>query len=270
MKKYKSHTTTILLLILASSNLPSAEPPAWWAEQGAINPTVETDDFAVANIGQLKQLASQAATSMDQAYESIGGAGPTITALIDSWRADPIPAAPARDDFATLNQGQLKAVARLFYDRLQTIGYLGGPTVAAAYPWSSAAADDDAYALVNLGQLKHVFSFSITDPAVDADGDGLPDAWEMQWFTSLSVANSVSNYDGDTVTDMDEYLAGTSPVSVGGVTVYPTGGGPNSAPPPPTVLTYDHDANGRLTKVTGDSAANYPMDQEGNLGVTLP
>lgn len=260
----------VLLLVIGPGLGRAALAPTWWLEQGAVDPAADTDDYAVANIGQLKRMAVSAAAAMDTAYEANGGAGLPISNLVNSWYAEPVTGGLPRDDYATLNQGQLKVVARLFYNRLQQVGYLGGPTVAAAYPWSASVADDDVYALVNLGQLKYVFSFSVTDPAVDADGDGLPDEWEMQWFSSLSVANGASDYDGDGYTDKEEYLSGTSPVSAGNGTVYPPGGGPNAAPPPPTVITYDYDANGRLTTATGGASASYPMDQEGNLGVTLP
>jgi hypothetical protein len=224
--------------LFASVSRAQSFPPAWWLEQGAVDPAAEQEDFAAANIGQLKRMAVSAAAAMDIAYEATGGAGTPIVDLVDAWHAEPIAGGQARDDYAALNQGQLKAVASLFYDRLAEVGYLGGPTLAAAYPWTVGTTDDDAYALVNLGQLKYVFSFSITNPTIDADGDGLPDEWELHWFPSLTVANAISNYDEDAFTDMDEYLAGTSPIAVGGGTVYPPGGGPNSAPPPPTILTY--------------------------------
>jgi hypothetical protein len=88
---------------------------------------------------------------------------------------------PPRDDFAALNQGQLKYIADLFYARLLALGYQGAPLAGGqTRPWTTnVTSDDDDYALVNLGQLKRVFSFSLpsqTIPNVDADNDGYPDA----------------------------------------------------------------------------------------------
>ena len=48
-------------------------------------------------------------------------------------------------------------------------------------------------------------------PSADSDNDGIPDAWELQYFSSLGVADSTSDYDGDGATDYMEYLAGTNP-----------------------------------------------------------
>ena len=119
------------------------------------------------------------------------GAGSAIPSLLagggpDLGRGD-------RDDYAVLNQGQLKYVAKLFYDRLADFGYSGPPLSGGAlYPWThgsapEATADDDSYAAVNLGQLKHVFSFVPAAVApvgdlytADFDGDGIPNGWEIE------------------------------------------------------------------------------------------
>jgi hypothetical protein len=46
----------------------------------------------------------------------------------------------------------------------------------------------------------------------DADGDGLPDAWEMQHFGTAGASAS-ADVDGDGTTNLMEYLAGTDPRS---------------------------------------------------------
>ncbi|HXT41885.1 MAG TPA: lamin tail domain-containing protein [Candidatus Angelobacter sp.] len=59
---------------------------------------------------------------------------------------------------------------------------------------------------------------AVTTPG-DTDGDGLPDAWEVQYFGSISDPRATPNADpdGDGFTNLQEYLAGTSPVDVSSV-----------------------------------------------------
>jgi hypothetical protein len=49
----------------------------------------------------------------------------------------------------------------------------------------------------------------------DADADGMPDAWETQYFNGTSATNGAAgaDWDGDGVPNLDEYLAGTNPTN---------------------------------------------------------
>jgi len=52
------------------------------------------------------------------------------------------------------------------------------------------------------------------EPAADQDNDGMPDAWESEFFGVTSFGssdNSSSDFDGDGYTDLEEYLYGTNP-----------------------------------------------------------
>jgi hypothetical protein len=53
-----------------------------------------------------------------------------------------------------------------------------------------------------------------TATAFDADADGLPDAWELQFFPSISDpgATPVADPDSDGFTNEQEYIAGTDPI----------------------------------------------------------
>src|SRR6185295_18790145 len=51
-------------------------------------------------------------------------------------------------------------------------------------------------------------TFSIDPP--DSDADGLPDAWELQYFGNLLQGPS-GDPDGDGVTNLQEYLQGRNP-----------------------------------------------------------
>lgn len=193
---------------LFAGPIPTGKPahyPDWWFEHDVIprlpehatNPAPAwpahyppADDYAVANIGQLKAIATAAAVEFDAAFDAIlptPGAGATVTGLVGPWLAAPAPGVP-RDDFAAINQGQLKAVAAPFYDRLRQVGYFAHPLAElAVYPWTYSTAPADDYALVNLGQVKHVFSFIRTsEPLVldtylaDSDLDGIANGWELE------------------------------------------------------------------------------------------
>jgi len=185
--------------------------PAWWFQREVVRrfdgtnafPSWQNgdyptpDDYAAANIGQLKQMASTAATELNANLP--GGAGSAINGLINQWNQPPPPGG-ARDDFGVLNVGQLKSVAKLFYDRLIAVHCLD------SYPWTGANADD--YAAANVGQLKNLFSF---DVALDTNGDGLPDWWELYSYGTLDL--NLSDPDGllDNRSILEAFQAGLVP-----------------------------------------------------------
>ncbi|HEY0733707.1 MAG TPA: hypothetical protein VGD69_02275 [Herpetosiphonaceae bacterium] len=58
-------------------------------------------------------------------------------------------------------------------------------------------------------------SLALGPIAVDADADGMADAWELQWFGTLSrgtPTDSRGDFDRDGYTDVEEYLNGSDPV----------------------------------------------------------
>jgi Tol biopolymer transport system component len=59
-------------------------------------------------------------------------------------------------------------------------------------------------------QASDVFSAGLYTPITDLDGDGMDDAWEMQYFGTLA-RDGTGDFDGDGVSDLNEFLAGTDP-----------------------------------------------------------
>lgn len=49
-------------------------------------------------------------------------------------------------------------------------------------------------------------------PGADADGDGMSDAWEFRYFEDVVSAQAGDDGDGDSRSNLDEFLADTSPV----------------------------------------------------------
>jgi hypothetical protein len=187
--------TRILLVALAVPSLLIAAAPPWWAERGVLDSSKAADDYSAANQGQVKHVASKAFDELQQHLP--GGAGAAVAAMVSNWSSSQTGA----EDFNGISVGQLKTVAKPFYDRLIAVGYV------AAYPWTNGAQADD-FAGANIGQVKHLFSFNVR---ADSDGDQLPDWWESRWFPSGSFA--ADNPDADDLTNLQEYQRGTNPIA---------------------------------------------------------
>lgn len=200
------------LVLALSLGFAAAAPPAWWATRGIVDNNAAADDFAAANVGQLKTLAKKAADEMDTVLPG-GGAGTALHALVTTWQQPPA-SGVTRDDFAALNVGQAKSVAKLFYDRLAVFG----AGTSGVYPWTGAAADD--YALVNVGQLKTLFAFAVPhDSGLDSDGDGLTDMAERGFGQGLNPLDP--DTDDDLLLDNEEIQYGLNP-SVNETTTLPS------------------------------------------------
>jgi hypothetical protein len=188
-----------------------ANYPQWWVSRGLVNPQSATNDYAAANSGQLKWFAAKAKDEMDAILP--GGAGSAVSAMVASLSSS--------NNYSGVNAGQLKYVAAPFYDRIVELAPLY-PTitnafpqgVTAPYPWTVTTDDDDDFAAVNVGQLKYVFGFDfgqvVFDPMADSDGDGMPDAWEIQYFGNTAQPPS-GDYDGDGANNLTEFLQGRDP-----------------------------------------------------------
>jgi len=188
--------------------------PGWWCTSNVIVDP-DSDDFAVANAGQLKHIASAARNHLDFTLQ------PTCVEWGDAYNInggpDPFPFTNT-DNFKPLNQGQLKFVASGFYQIMQDKGLdtnamlnlnmPAGEFWGEDFPWTADTADDNDFAPVQLGQIKWVFGFDLG--TFDDDSDMLPDAWEILHFDDLAqVACNDPNLDGLTL--LQEFNCGLDP-----------------------------------------------------------
>lgn len=223
--------------------------PSWWTQRRLFQNDVEgnqiaSEDYAAANQGQLKNFAVSA---YEDFLEKIppqlggigdlrnpaqlppnGGTGYRLREMVRKWvllddqtgavlrnpdgtrRLASVEAGSFRNDFAALNLGQLKAVAKPFYDRLLELNANESEWL---HPWNVDGGKANDFAPANLGQLKRVFSFDVKK---DDDGDGLGNLEEMNW---QAIHGGSRNYDPnnpdmdeDGVLDGAEVAAGTDPL----------------------------------------------------------
>lgn len=216
-------------IVLAIAGGIHAAPPAWWSQGNppVIDPAAGVNNHGMANVGQAKWMAKRALEALratqpataDAIEAQLVGSGKPIA----SWDA-PITQEQKDAQHTPLLIGQLKAIAAPFYSKLHDLNaaWLDDQLTqnqtkdtsdpANFYPWSSITADDNNKAATTIGQLKSVFSLRFETLVLngDGDGDGMPDAWEQQYFGGTTqLANG--DFDGDGVPNGVEYQKGLLP-----------------------------------------------------------
>lgn len=91
-----------------------------------------------------------------------------------------------------------------------------------------------------------------TDPflALDSDGDGMPDDWELAWgFNPHDSSDASRDDDGDGKTNFEEFLAGTDPYD-------PNDGGGSGVPTAPASVTVVTNLDGSREVYWVDSSDN--------------
>jgi hypothetical protein len=210
-----------LALLLAQGTHLSAADPGWWVARGVIN-AASPSNTSPATIGQAKHIVSKALVELQArlpaAQYSLLQA--EVAAVVNL--ALPVTPAEFEKQRAVLLVGQVKALAKPFYDRLRIVDPawlnlkmneldirqvdIDWPPTYSPYPWSVDTADDLNRAVGTVGQLKAVFSLPfetlqvasqdyIPLPAglVDTDHDGISDVTEAAIGTSPLLADSDSD-----------------------------------------------------------------------------
>ena len=171
--------STLLLTLLSLavvSPLCGQITPSWWnSPQFGIWDGYSNDNFSPANVGQLKYVSTRAKAYLDS----------QLSLTVADWNAafdgagnNPFPFATGADpeNASPVNVGQAKYISLAFYRILDAHGYPlrksflfqganevdlgtnGGTPV----PWSSFPLKSENASPLNLGQLRMLFSFSVS------------------------------------------------------------------------------------------------------------
>jgi hypothetical protein len=235
-------TTALFASLLLQSTAAVAPTPTWWGTQSVVSPNAVADDFAAANVGQLKYFAAKAAAEMNTQLS--GGAGSAINALMTGWNTTPATGV-TRDDYAALTAGQLKAVAGLFYDRLSA----AGAGTQGVYPWGGSGTVADDFAVVNVGQLKAVFAFDVPHLVVTTTSGG-----GTMGIGGGTIGSGTGNTTGG---------AGTTGAGSGGSGTTTTGGGTTGGTGTGGSGVNNQGSGGQKD----DDGDGIPNDVETNLGL---
>jgi hypothetical protein len=117
----------------------------WWSPRGILN-GLTRNDYAAANQGQVKWMATNAFIHMNATLA--GGAGTGVAAIVQDFSL--------QNNYYPATLGQLKRTAEPFWARMIAAGQTN------SYPWTTGTtADDSDYSPATVGHVKRAFSFNI-------------------------------------------------------------------------------------------------------------
>jgi hypothetical protein len=217
--------------------------PGWWAN--ALNPVLTGDDSnnkGPVSIGQSKWMVSAALLTLEGVAPALAN---QIRSDLEGVLTDhsdrlidlTVPETKTQEwkekQQAPLLLGQLKAIAKPFYDRinaataaptwLNSERTANGTSVAGTHlPWTTVTTDDSNMAIATIGQLKAVFSLRFEK---DSDTDGIQDLAEWLLINQSTTDTLVGlsdvtiailspaqfDTDGDGKTSLTEIPLGLNP-----------------------------------------------------------
>jgi len=168
----------VLMFVLAAVRASAQAPvPSWWNGVVVTNDSANpTDNWAMTNLGQLKNMATAAKAHLDNQLNLTGA----DWANAYSPEANPFPFAIGAnpENYEAIKIGQLKFIASGFYrilrtkapsygvtNRLQSLGLSAADystlSDGTLVPWSSTTGPGENHAAATIGQLKIAFSFDL-------------------------------------------------------------------------------------------------------------
>jgi len=187
--------------------------PGWWTAGNTtiISANTSINNTGVLNLGQLRNVAVQAQTYLNNILTTAGGAGAAVNATLTNITTGNI-----SGNYSPANLGQLKYTAKPFYDRLMEFGYDTRANLIARgvasnwafeYPWDPSTPIAENYAPADLGQLKMVFSFDLTSNTSGNIFTGnATTSYSLPYnLTQLLGLSNITDTDGDGVADSSDY-----------------------------------------------------------------
>jgi hypothetical protein len=277
-----------LLVLLLLSPLAHAADPPWWAERG-VTTAAPPSNLSPATIGQAKWMVKQALAELEGKLDAAPflALKSEVEAVIDL--AAPESPAEVENQRKVLVIGQLKSLSKPFYDHLRTIDptwldaqmTLAGtrlpipgtdPVEHSPYPWPVPEDLTRAtnFAPAALGQLKSNFALNFEDwrtPVdLDADDDGMPDAWEIANGLNPQLNDATADPDNDGVSNLQEYQNGTNPDMASSPTDLDGDGVPNGEDTDPNdASVFTPWFSIATVSVSGMGTQYYEDEEETNL-----
>lgn len=200
----KNSTNTVQAMLLGNKFAPSFASPV------VVGPTATNIDFAMGSAPGVLVTKSPVLTATEGGSNTsylirlLSSPSGAVIIAIGSDTGQVVIASPAQLSSTNWIQGARVTVAAVddtVYEPLMT-------TVVVAHAVSSPDSNYNGAIISNL-----LVTIIDNDANVDNDGDGMTDAFELQFFGNATNAAATADADGDGYSNLAEYIAGTVPTN---------------------------------------------------------